>query len=145
MGAFGDGGAVTTNSKEAADLIRTLANYGSSKKYVFDYIGQNSRLDETNAAVLDVKLKYLDEDNQKRKEIAKIFIKNIKFYLKKIYKDLEDVRLQSTLKHLLYYIIDTLIDLRNFIVISIFNVNSYKYQKETQERNLQVSFLFQIA
>ena len=78
LGAFGDGGAVTTNSKEAADLIRTLANYGSSKKYVFDYIGQNSRLDETNAAVLDVKLKYLDEDNQKRKEIAKIFIENIK-------------------------------------------------------------------
>lgn len=78
LGAFGDGGAITTNDKDAADLIRTLANYGSAKKYVFDYIGKNSRLDETNAAILNIKLKYLDEENNKRKEIAKIFIENIK-------------------------------------------------------------------
>ena len=58
LGALGDGGAVTTNDKVLADTVRTLANYGSSKKYVFKYTGRNSRLDEIQAAVLDVKLKY---------------------------------------------------------------------------------------
>ena len=70
LGALGDGGAVTTNNKELADTVRTLANYGSSKKYVFKYTGRNSRLDEIQAAVLDVKLKYLVEDNAHRKQVA---------------------------------------------------------------------------
>ena len=61
-----------------ANTIRTLANYGSSKKYVFKYTGRNSRLDEIQAAVLSVKLKYLDKDNAHRKEIAKYYIENIK-------------------------------------------------------------------
>ena len=78
LGAFGDAGAVTTNDKEIASLIRTLANYGSSKKYVFDYIGFNSRLDEIHAAILDIKLKYLDQDNNLRKKVASIYIENIK-------------------------------------------------------------------
>ena len=78
LGAFGDAGAITTDSKEIADLVRVLGNYGSSKKYVFDYIGENSRLDEMSAAVLDVKLKYLDEDNKQRKEIARMYYKGIK-------------------------------------------------------------------
>lgn len=78
MGAFGDAGAVTTNDVVLANLIRTLANYGSSKKYVFDYIGLNSRLDEIHAAILDVKLKYIDSDNDYRKNIAKYYIDNIK-------------------------------------------------------------------
>lgn len=78
MGAFGDAGAVTTDSLELASLIRTLANYGSSKKYVFDYIGINSRLDEIHAAILNVKLKYIDEDNLYRKKVAKYYIDNIK-------------------------------------------------------------------
>lgn len=78
LGALGDGGAVTTDDDELAKTIRTLANYGSSKKYVFDYCGRNSRLDEIQAAVLDVKLKHLDEDNEHRKEIAKYYIENIK-------------------------------------------------------------------
>ncbi len=77
LGAFGDAGAVTTNNPVVADLVRTLANYGSHKKYVFDYKGLNSRLDEIQAAVLDVKLKHLDEDTQHRKEIAQYYIKNI--------------------------------------------------------------------
>jgi dTDP-4-amino-4,6-dideoxygalactose transaminase len=77
LGAFGDGGAVTTNNEELANTIRTLANYGSSEKYVFKYTGRNSRLDEIQAAVLGVKLKYLDQDNQKRKDIAKYYIENI--------------------------------------------------------------------
>lgn len=77
LGALGDGGAVTTNDKELADAIRALANYGSQKKYVFKYTGRNSRLDEIQAAVLDVKLKYLVEDNAHRKEVAKYYIENI--------------------------------------------------------------------
>lgn len=77
LGALGDGGAVTTNDEELAKAIRALANYGSQKKYVFKYTGRNSRLDEIQAAVLNVKLKYLDEDNQHRKDIAKLYINNI--------------------------------------------------------------------
>lgn len=77
LGALGDGGAVTTDDQELADTVRTLANYGSVKKYVFQYQGLNSRLDEIQAAVLSVKLKYLDEDNQNRIEIANRYIKGI--------------------------------------------------------------------
>lgn len=78
LGALGDGGAVTTNDDELARVIRSLANYGSSRKYVFDYVGRNSRLDEIQAAVLDVKLKYIDRDNQRRKDIAKQYLSRIK-------------------------------------------------------------------
>ena len=78
LGALGDGGAVTCNDKVVADTIRTLANYGSQRKYVFKYTGRNSRLDEIQAAVLDVKLKYLDKDNEHRKAIAKIYDEGIK-------------------------------------------------------------------
>lgn len=77
LGALGDGGAVTTNDEELANAIRTLANYGSQKKYVFKYTGRNSRLDEIQAAVLDVKLKYLVEDNQHRKDIAYYYYEHI--------------------------------------------------------------------
>ena len=77
LGALGDGGAVTTNDKELATTIRTLANYGSSKKYVFKYTGRNSRLDEIQAAVLDVKLKYLIEDNSHRKMVANYYYDHI--------------------------------------------------------------------
>lgn len=77
LGAFGDGGAVTTDDKELADAIRALANYGSQKKYVFKYCGRNSRLDEIQAAILDVKLKHLPEDNAHRKMIARYYIDNI--------------------------------------------------------------------
>lgn len=78
LGALGDGGAVTTNDEELARTIRALANYGSQKKYVFKYTGRNSRLDEIQAAVLDVKLKYLDEDNEHRQKIASYYYDNIK-------------------------------------------------------------------
>ena len=77
LGALGDGGAVTTNDEELAKAIRALANYGSQKKYVFKYTGRNSRLDEIQAAVLDVKLKYLVEDNQHRKEVAHYYYEHI--------------------------------------------------------------------
>ena len=73
-----DAGAVTTNSDELADLVRTLANYGSREKYRNEYNGLNSRLDEIQAAALRVKLKYLDADNQKRRDIASYYKANIK-------------------------------------------------------------------
>lgn len=77
LGALGDGGAVTTNNKELADCIRALANYGSKKKYVFKYCGRNSRLDEIQAAVLDVKLRHLDENNHLRQQVASYYYENI--------------------------------------------------------------------
>ena len=77
LGALGDAGAVTTNDPELAAAIRALANYGSQKKYVFKYTGRNSRLDEIQAAILDVKLKYLDEDIAKRQEVAAYYYDRI--------------------------------------------------------------------
>ena len=78
LGALGDGGAVTTNDSELANTIRALANYGSQKKYIFKYAGRNSRLDEIQAAVLNVKLKYLLEDNEHRKMVAHYYYDYIK-------------------------------------------------------------------
>lgn len=78
LGALGDAGAVTTDDDILADVIRTIANYGSRKKYYNDYKGVNSRLDEIHAAVLRVKLKGLDTDNQRRREIAQFYLENIK-------------------------------------------------------------------
>lgn len=77
LGALGDAGAVTTNDDRLADTIRSIANYGSSRKYVFDYVGRNSRIDELQAAVLSVKLKYLDNDNKRRQQIASFYQTNI--------------------------------------------------------------------
>lgn len=77
LGALGDAGAVTTNDEALAKAIRALANYGSQKKYVFQYTGRNSRLDEIQAAILDVKLKYLDEDVAKRQEVAAYYYDHI--------------------------------------------------------------------
>ena len=77
LGAFGDAGAVTTNDTSLAEVIRALANYGSQKKYVFKYVGMNSRMSESDAAVLAVKLKYLDEDNRARQELAAYYYDKI--------------------------------------------------------------------
>ena len=78
LGALGDAGVVTTNDGQLAEIIRSLGNYGSHQKYVFDYQGRNSRMDELQAAILDVKLKYLDEANAKRKKIAAIYINKVR-------------------------------------------------------------------
>ena len=77
LGALGDAGAVTTDNHELAECVRTLANYGSQKKYVFTYRGRNSRLDEIQAAVLDVKLRHLDDDNRKRQQMAALYYEGI--------------------------------------------------------------------
>ena len=78
LGALGDGGAVTTDDPELAKIVRIIADYGSPQKYVFKYTGRNSRLDEIQAAVLDVKLKYLDEDNAHRQQVAELYYDGIK-------------------------------------------------------------------
>lgn len=78
LGAMGDGGCVTTNNDELAARIRAIANYGSDYKYHHIFKGVNSRLDEIQAGVLDVKLKYLNSDNARRREISKYFRENIK-------------------------------------------------------------------
>lgn len=77
LGALGDGGAITTDDDNLALLVRTLANYGSNQKYIFTHQGRNSRLDEVQAAVLRVKLRRLDQDNKKRRDIAMHYLRNI--------------------------------------------------------------------
>ncbi|MBJ7879258.1 DegT/DnrJ/EryC1/StrS family aminotransferase [Gelidibacter salicanalis] len=78
LGALGDGGAVTTNDKDLAETLKMMRNYGSSKKYVNKIIGVNSRLDELQAGFLNVKLKLLDADNDRRQSIAKRYLEEIK-------------------------------------------------------------------
>jgi len=77
LGALGDAGAVTTNDDQIASIIRALRNYGSVVKYKNIYKGFNSRLDEIHAAILRVKLKYLDEENEKRRSITRFYLKSI--------------------------------------------------------------------
>lgn len=75
LGALGDAGAVTTDDDDLAEVIRALGNYGSARKYVFDFQGRNSRMDEIQAAVLDVKLAHLDETNERRQDLAQLYLK----------------------------------------------------------------------
>lgn len=77
LGALGDAGAVTTNDPDLAEAVRYIANYGSAKKYLNKYQGLNSRMDEIQAAFLSVKLKYIDKENQLRRDIAKVYAENI--------------------------------------------------------------------
>ena len=78
LGALGDGGAITTNDEELAGIVRALGNYGSHKKYENIYQGANSRLDEIQAAILRVKLKYLDDETEQRRKVAAFYSENIK-------------------------------------------------------------------
>ncbi len=78
LGAFGDAGAVTTDDAQLADRVRTLRNYGSRKRYHNEVIGCNSRLDELQAAFLRVKLRHLDEWNQRRSKIAAVYLDGLK-------------------------------------------------------------------
>lgn len=78
LGAFGDAGAVTTDDDELAAIVRSIGNYGSARKYVFDHIGRNSRLDEVQAAILDAKLRDLDTMNDRRRALARVYINKVK-------------------------------------------------------------------
>lgn len=94
LGCMGDGGAVTTNDKNLYEKIKAIANYGSDRKYHHIYKGVNSRLDELQAAVLDVKLPYLDKDNQRRRKIANYYLENIKndkIIMRKAYEEESNV------------------------------------------------------
>lgn len=92
LGAFGDAGAVTTNDCELAEFIRALGNYGSERKYVFKYQGINSRMSELDAAVLDVKLNYLDEDNAKRQALADFYYRELNNPLVRLPRRLPDTQ-----------------------------------------------------
>lgn len=92
LGALGDGGAVTTSDEALADCVRALANYGSQQKYAFKYCGRNSRLDEIQAAMLDVKLRHLDSDNQRRQEVAHYYYDHIQNPLISLPRRLDDLQ-----------------------------------------------------
>ena len=92
LGALGDGGAVTTDDEALAECIRALANYGSRKKYVFKYRGRNSRLDEIQAAVLDVKLRHLDADNTHRQAVANYYYDHLRHPLVRLPERLADAQ-----------------------------------------------------
>ena len=92
LGALGDAGAVTTNDPELAAAVRALANYGSQRKYVFKYAGRNSRLDEIQAAILDVKLKYLDADIKRRQKVAAYYYEHINNPLIELPERLDDAQ-----------------------------------------------------
>ncbi|MDQ1095116.1 MULTISPECIES: DegT/DnrJ/EryC1/StrS family aminotransferase [Chryseobacterium] len=77
LGALGDAGAITTNDENLADVIRALANYGSNQKYINTYKGLNSRLDEIQAGILDIKLRYIDQENELRRKVAKKYLSEI--------------------------------------------------------------------
>lgn len=98
LGALGDSGAVTTNDERLATTVRAIGNYGSQKKYIFDYQGLNSRMDEIQAAFLTIKLKYLDEENEIRRKIAEFYIKNTNN--EKICLPLEPENRESHVHHL---------------------------------------------
>lgn len=102
LGALGDAGAITTNDERLARLIEALANYGSDEKYIHKYKGLNSRLDEIQAAILSVKLRYLDEDNKRRKQIASYYSANI------LHKDITLPVVSSDEQHVFHlYVIRT--------------------------------------
>lgn len=78
LGAMGDAGAVTTHNEELANIVRALGNYGSNKKYVFPFRGLNSRMDEMQATILDVKLNFLDRENEQRRKVAFAYLQGLK-------------------------------------------------------------------
>ena len=112
LGAFGDAGAVTTDDELLAKTIRSLANYGSARKYVFQYVGRNSRLDEIQAAVLGVKLAHLEEDNAWRKKIANYYYDNIKNPLVRLPLRLDNA---NNVYHIFPVLCDKRDDLQNFL------------------------------
>ncbi len=97
LGAFGDAGAVTTDDDELAQVVEAIGNYGSSRKYIFDYKGRNSRMDEIQAAILLAKLAHLDANNQRRREIAAR-------YEREVSNDLLRLRLDGNEQYSVYHI-----------------------------------------
>ena len=118
LGALGDGGAITTNDDELAEVLRALRNYGSKIKYENLYLGINSRLDELQAAILSVKLKCLDADNQHRRNIAEYYINNIcndKIILP-FFKDYKIAQLNSHVWHIFSVRTNNREDFQNYLL-----------------------------
>jgi len=126
LGALGDSGAVTTNDDNLAEVIRSLGNYGSKKKYINDYQGLNSRLDEIQAAFLNIKLKYLDLENQRRREIAQFYCENIL---------LKDIILPNKHNSLLFTVDHSLSHVWHLFVIRFQNRD--KLQKYLSDNEIQ--------
>lgn len=126
LGALGDAGAVTTNSDELAEVIRAIANYGSKIKYQNDYQGLNSRLDEIQAAFLEVKLKYLDGENQFRRKVAQFYCENITN---------RDIKLPNQNNKPLFSDIESLKHVWHLFVIR--NENRDQLQKHLQNAGIQ--------
>lgn len=101
LGCLGDGGAITTNDEKLAEKLKALRNYGSNKKYYNEYVGYNSRLDELQAALLSIKLKYLDNINAHKRKLAKIYLENLsdKFIKPIVDKDYYDVYHIFNIRH----------------------------------------------
>lgn len=101
LGCLGDGGAVVTNSSTLHKKTKMLRNYGSSKKYYNEFVGMNSRLDEIQAAFLSIKLKSLDDINKHKRELASIYLTNLKedFILPAINDDFFDVYHIFNIRH----------------------------------------------
>jgi dTDP-4-amino-4,6-dideoxygalactose transaminase len=132
LGALGDGGAITTNDDKIAEVIKALRNYGSHQKYHNLYKGFNSRLDEIQAAILKVKLQYLDQENEDRRRIAKIYCQNInnpKIILPKLSHQLESDQESANVWHL-------------FVIR---NDNRDQLQKYLLENNVQTMIHYPIA
>jgi dTDP-4-amino-4,6-dideoxygalactose transaminase len=130
LGALGDGGCVTTNNEQLAEVVRIIGNYGSKEKYNNFYKGINSRLDEMQAAILRVKLKYLDEENEQRRKVAEFYYKNItnsKIVLPEI--DFDKVKRLENVWHL-------------FVIRS---KNRNHLQKYLLEKGVQTSIHYPIA
>ncbi|MHA3893212.1 DegT/DnrJ/EryC1/StrS family aminotransferase [Acinetobacter sp. GXMZU3951] len=97
LGALGDAGAITTNDAELAQTLKALRNYGSHEKYKNLFVGVNSRLDEIQAAMLDIKLKYLDQETQHRRQIASLYLNGIKNPL--IQLPLNNINAETYMQH----------------------------------------------
>ena len=108
LGAFGEGGMIVTNNKELSDKLKLLRNYGQSTKYDADTLGSNSRLDEIQAAILRVKLKYLDEWNEQRRKLASKYNSNLKEIIK--------TPLENPLTKHVYHLYVIRTEKRNFVL-----------------------------
>lgn len=148
LGALGDGGAVTTDDATLAATIRSLANYGSSRKYVFKYKGRNSRLDEIQAAVLRAKLPHLDADNMKRREIARIYLDRINNPLVKL-PDFEDP--DANVLHIFPILTEYRDQLQNFLAengvqtLTHYPIPPHKQECYAEWNNLSFPLTEQIA
>ena len=131
LGALGDGGAVTTDDKDLASIVRSMANYGSSIKYIHDYKGLNSRLDEIQAAVLRVKLPRLNDDNQHRRKIAQCYLDNL------TNPDIILPEMPNSSLNLSYSILNTLNHVWHlFVIRSPYRTEILKFLKKYQVQSL---------